>query len=107
MEATEIKRTLARMNEGNPCEKSEQIMEIADEVGRLPDAALIAGECARVFEEAKKEKQLKKEGGLLTTLSDEAFDKAVEGQMAAALADMSAALPSSPKNSKIQSHLKG
>ena len=52
VEAKDIKATLSRMNEGNSCEKSGQILEIAEEVGRLPDAALIAGECDRVFEEA-------------------------------------------------------
>lgn len=58
VEANEIKATLSRMNEGSVCEKSQQILEIADEVNRLPDAAVIAEECARVFEEAaEKEKR--------------------------------------------------
>ena len=50
----------------------------------------------------KKEKESKREAGLLMTLSDDAFDKAVEGQMAAMLANMNAALPSSPQNKQMQ-----
>ncbi|KAL7504247.1 hypothetical protein ACHAXN_001931 [Cyclotella atomus] len=61
VEANEIKATLSRMNEGNPCEKSERVLEIASEVERLPDAALIADECARVFREAEEERRVVEE----------------------------------------------
>lgn len=81
VEANEIKATLARMNEGSPCEKSEQIKEIASEVDRMPDAALIAGECRRVFQEAESKKESTitsaKDSVDLSALDQSAFEHVV------------------------------
>ena len=66
VEANEIQATLNRLNEGSPCEKSEQITEIAGDVDRLPDAAVIAEECRQVFEEA--EKQMQQKSGATSTV---------------------------------------
>lgn len=81
VEANEIKATLARMNEGNPCEKSEQIKEIASEVDRMPNAVLIAGECRRVFEEAESKKESTitsvKDSVDLSALDQSAFEHVV------------------------------
>jgi hypothetical protein len=79
------------MNEGNPCEKSQRILEIAEEVDRLPETCLIAGECRRVFEEAMGRRS---ENGVkmmstgakvdLSPLTDGAFDDVVAKEMKAA-----------------------
>ena len=99
VEANEIKATLAKMNEGNPCEKSERVREIAEEVERLPEAEVIAGECRRVFEEAKELERRKCTVGDTSTiagtsaaaapdlsvLGNDAFDHVVEKEMMAAV----------------------
>ncbi|KAL3794500.1 hypothetical protein HJC23_013501 [Cyclotella cryptica] len=111
VEANEIKKTLARMNEGNPCEKSIQISEIKDEVGKLPDASLIAGECKRVFEEAKREPKWQEAGGAktgtisttLTSLDNVEFERVVAKEMAAAKIGMDT-IGSAPVGNIILNH---
>ena len=95
VEANEIKATLAKMNEGTPCEKSERVREIAEEVDRLPEAEVIAGECRRVFEEAEERRKSAVgsaagttiadigTGAGLTALENDAFDRVVEKEMTA------------------------
>eukprot|EP00581_Thalassiosira_minuscula_P009859 CAMPEP_0183706500 /NCGR_PEP_ID=MMETSP0737-20130205/3299_1 /TAXON_ID=385413 /ORGANISM="Thalassiosira miniscula, Strain CCMP1093" /LENGTH=834 /DNA_ID=CAMNT_0025933913 /DNA_START=64 /DNA_END=2568 /DNA_ORIENTATION=- len=56
VEGKELKRTLSKINEGNPCEKAEQVRNIRDEVAMLPDSSVIAAECHRVFELARNER---------------------------------------------------
>ena len=56
VEGKELKRTLARISEGNPCAMAGQIRSIRDELDKLPDSSMIAAECRRVFELAKKQK---------------------------------------------------
>ena len=57
VEGKELKRTLSRISEGNPCARAEQVRNIRDELIMLPDSSLIAAECRRVFELAQKEKE--------------------------------------------------
>eukprot|EP00585_Thalassiosira_rotula_P006131 CAMPEP_0196140634 /NCGR_PEP_ID=MMETSP0910-20130528/7470_1 /TAXON_ID=49265 /ORGANISM="Thalassiosira rotula, Strain GSO102" /LENGTH=741 /DNA_ID=CAMNT_0041401527 /DNA_START=57 /DNA_END=2282 /DNA_ORIENTATION=+ len=61
VEGRELKKTLSRINEGNPCEKAEQVRSIRDEIGMLPDSSVIAAECHRVFELARRQEKLSKE----------------------------------------------
>jgi hypothetical protein len=56
VEGKELRKTLAQINDGNPCAKAEQILSIRDELNMLPDSSLIAGECHRVFVLAEKQK---------------------------------------------------
>ena len=55
-EGNELKLTLSRISEGNPCAKAEQVRLIGDELGMLPDSSLVLEECCLVFELAQKEK---------------------------------------------------
>jgi len=55
VEGKELKKTVSKINEGNPCAKAEQIRSIRDEMDRFPDSSVIADECRRVFEIAEKE----------------------------------------------------
>ena len=55
-EGSELKRTLSRISEGNPCAKAEQVRSIADELDMLPESSLVLEECRLVFELAQKEK---------------------------------------------------
>ena len=55
VEGKELKKTVSKINEGNPCEKAEQIRSIRDEMDKFPDSSVIADECRRVFEIAEKE----------------------------------------------------
>ena len=55
VEGKELKKTVARINEGNPCAKAEQIRSIRDEIEKFPDSSIIADDCRRVFEIAEKE----------------------------------------------------
>ena len=64
-EGRELKRTLSRINEGNPCAMADQVREIKEELGLLPDSSLIAAECRRVFELAQKEKERKEASAAL------------------------------------------
>jgi len=59
VEGRELKKTLERISEGNPCEKAEQVRTIKEELEMLPDSSLISAECKRVFELAQKEKERK------------------------------------------------
>ena len=59
VEGKELKKTLSRISEGNLSDKAEQIRTIREELSRLPDSSLIAGECRHVFELAEK-RRLKK-----------------------------------------------
>eukprot|EP00580_Thalassiosira_gravida_P018800 CAMPEP_0201672050 /NCGR_PEP_ID=MMETSP0494-20130426/31341_1 /ASSEMBLY_ACC=CAM_ASM_000839 /TAXON_ID=420259 /ORGANISM="Thalassiosira gravida, Strain GMp14c1" /LENGTH=740 /DNA_ID=CAMNT_0048153581 /DNA_START=81 /DNA_END=2303 /DNA_ORIENTATION=- len=61
VEGRELKKTLSRISEGNPCEKAEQVRSIRDEIGMLPDSSVIAAECHRVFELARQQEKLSKE----------------------------------------------
>lgn len=56
VEGKELKRTLSKINEGNPCAKAEQIRLIRDEMVKFPDSSAIAEECRRVFELVAKER---------------------------------------------------
>ena len=60
VEGRELKKTLSRIREGNPCTMAEQVRSIADELDMLPDSTILAAECRRVFELAEKEKLKKK-----------------------------------------------
>ena len=64
-EGRELKRTLSRINEGNPCAMADQVRAIKEELGLLPDSSLIAAECRRVFELAQKEKERKEASAAL------------------------------------------
>ena len=55
VEGKELKKTVSKINEGNPCAKAEQIRSIRDEMTKFPDSSVIADECRRVFEIAEKE----------------------------------------------------
>ena len=55
VEGKELKKTVEKINEGNPCAKAEQIRAIRDELDKFPDSSLIAGECQRVFQSAENE----------------------------------------------------
>ena len=55
VEGKELKKTVEKINEGNPCAKAEQIRTIRDELDKFPDSSLIAGECQRVFQSAENE----------------------------------------------------
>lgn len=55
VEGKELKKTVSKINEGNPCAKAEQIRSIRDEIDKFPDSSVIADECRRVFEIAEKE----------------------------------------------------
>lgn len=55
VEGKELKKTVSKINEGNPCAKAEQIRSIRDEMDKFPDSSVIADECRRVFEIAEKE----------------------------------------------------
>jgi hypothetical protein len=55
-EGNELKRTLSRISEGNPCAKAEQVRLIGDDLDMLPDSSLVLEECCLVFELAQKEK---------------------------------------------------
>ncbi|KAL7455941.1 hypothetical protein ACHAWC_009743, partial [Mediolabrus comicus] len=55
VEGKELKKTVEKINEGNPCAKAEQIRTIRDELDKFPDSSLIAGECQRVFKSAENE----------------------------------------------------
>ena len=55
VEGKELKKTVEKINEGNPCAKAEQIRTIRDELEKFPDSSLIAGECQRVFGSAEGE----------------------------------------------------
>lgn len=59
VEGRELGRTLRRINEGSPCELARRVREVAAEAGRLPDSAVVAGECRRVFEMAAREGELR------------------------------------------------
>ena len=59
VEGRELKKTMQRIREGNPCAMAEQVRSIADELDMLPDSTILAAECRRVFELAKKEKSKK------------------------------------------------
>jgi len=54
-ESKELKKTLQRMDEGNPCEKASQVRSIGDELHMLPDSEVLSGECYRLFDLAKAE----------------------------------------------------
>lgn len=56
VEGRELKRTLSRIKEGNPCAMAEQVRSIRDELHMLPNSSLIAVECSRVFKLAQEEK---------------------------------------------------
>ena len=60
VEGRELKKTLSRIREGNPCAMAQQVRTIADELDMLPDSTILAAECRRVFELAEKEKLKKK-----------------------------------------------
>jgi len=55
VEGKELKKTVSKINEGNPCAKAEQIRSIREEMDKFPDSSVIADECRRVFEIAEKE----------------------------------------------------
>ncbi len=55
VEGKELKKTVSKINEGNPCAKAEQIRSIRDELDKFPASSVIADECRRVFEIAEKE----------------------------------------------------
>mmetsp|Transcript_21182 Transcript_21182/g.38351 ORF Transcript_21182/g.38351 Transcript_21182/m.38351 type:complete len:209 (+) Transcript_21182:1-627(+) len=78
-EGKELKRTLSKIREGNPCEKAEQVRSIKDEVGMLPDSSLIAAECRRVFELAQQEKL--KKAALADSASDGNQQEKKEGNL--------------------------
>ncbi len=54
-EGNELKLTLSRISEGNPCAKAEQVRLIGDELDMLPDSSLVLEECCLIFELAQKE----------------------------------------------------
>ncbi|KAL3817609.1 hypothetical protein ACHAXA_006498 [Cyclostephanos tholiformis] len=58
-EGNELKRTLSRISEGNPCAKAEQVRSIGIELDMLPESSLVMEECRLVFELAQKEKTMK------------------------------------------------
>lgn len=53
-EGKELKRTLAKISEGNPCAKAERIRSIKDQLGMLPDSKTIAAECRSLLEQAHR-----------------------------------------------------
>ncbi|KAL7440080.1 hypothetical protein ACHAXH_004833 [Discostella pseudostelligera] len=53
-EGKELKRTLAKISEGNPCAKAERIRSIKDQLGVLPDSKTIAAECRSLLEQAHR-----------------------------------------------------
>jgi hypothetical protein len=57
-EGNELKRTLSRISEGNPCAKAEQVRTIGVELDMLPESSLVMEECRLVFELAQKEKTI-------------------------------------------------
>ena len=61
VEGKELKRTLERISEGNPCAMAEQVRSIRDELDMIPDSSLIADECRRLFEMAQAEKDKRAE----------------------------------------------
>ena len=66
VEGRELKKTMERISEGNPCEMAEQIRTIKEELNMLPDSSLISAECKRVFELAQKEKERKEAASALS-----------------------------------------
>ena len=66
VEGRELKKTLERISEGNPCEMAEQIRTIKEELNMLPDSSLISAECKRVFDLAEKEKERKEAASALS-----------------------------------------
>lgn len=56
-ESKELKRTLQRMEEGNPCEKAQQVRSIREDIVMLPDSDVISGECRRLFALASAERE--------------------------------------------------
>jgi hypothetical protein len=53
-EGKELKRTLSKISEGNPCAKAERVRLIKDQLSLLPDSKSIAAECRRLLEQAKR-----------------------------------------------------
>jgi len=66
VEGRELKKTLERISEGNPCALAEQVRTIKEELNMLPDSSLISAECKRVFELAQKEKERKEAASALS-----------------------------------------
>ena len=58
-EGNELKRTLSRISEGNPCAKAEQVRTIGVELDMLPESSLVMEECRLVFELAQNEKTIR------------------------------------------------
>jgi len=56
-ESKELQKTLQRMDEGNPCEKAEQVRSIREELCMLPETEVISSECCRLFDLAKAERE--------------------------------------------------
>jgi hypothetical protein len=53
-EGKELKRTLSKISEGNPCAKAERVRLIKDQLSLLPDSKWIAAECRRLLEQAQR-----------------------------------------------------
>ena len=53
-EGKELKRTLSKISEGNPCAKAERVRLIKDQLSLLPDSKSIAAECRRLLEQAQR-----------------------------------------------------
>ena len=66
VEGRELKKTLERISEGNPCALAEQVRTIKEELNMLPDSSLISAECKRVFDLAEKEKERKEAASALS-----------------------------------------
>jgi len=80
VEGKELKRTLSRISEGNPCAKAEQVRSIKEDLDMLPDSSLIADECRHVFEQAQKEKL--KKVALAEASSDVEREQKIDGGLA-------------------------
>ncbi len=54
-EGRELKRTLSKISEGNPCAKAERVRSIKEQLDMLPDSKSIAAECHRLMEQAHRD----------------------------------------------------
>ena len=54
-EGKELKRTLSKISEGNPCAKAERVRSIKEQLDMLPDSKSIAAECRRLMERAHRD----------------------------------------------------